>query len=222
MQTHTETALPLVPQPPSSEVPQCVILPGVSWETYQRLLVDFQDSHAAHFAYDQGRLEIMVLSAEHEEDKDVLTLLVNVLAEEMGIDVRSFGSTTFQREDLGRGFEPDGCFYVAHEARVRGKRKLDLAVDPPPDLVIEIDITSPSLNKFPLFAALRVPEVWRYDGTRLQVFTLAEDEYVERIESVALPTVTGAVLSNFVEEGKQMQRTAWLRQVREWARNRRE
>src|SRR5262249_28756877 len=160
----------LVPQAPSPEVPQCVILRGVSWDTYQRLLADFQDSHAAHFAYDQGKLEIMVLSAEHEEDKDVLMLLINVLAEEMGIDVRSFGSTTFQHEDLDRSFEPDGCFYVAHEAQVRGKKKLDLAIDPPPDLVIEIDISSLSLNKFPLFSALHVPEVWRYDGTRLQVF----------------------------------------------------
>lgn len=216
MQTHTETALPFESQVSRSEVQQRVILPGVSWETYERLLADFQDSHAAHFAYDQGKLEIMVLSAEHEEDKDVLTLLVNVLAEEMDIDVRSFGSTTFQREDLERGFEPDACFYIAHEAQVRGKKKLDLAIDPPPDLVIEIDITSPSLNKFSIFAAMRIPEVWRYDGEMLTIFTLAGDEYIERIESVALPTVTSNVLSNFVRDSKQMKRTAWLRRVREW------
>src|ERR671922_101249 len=106
MQARAETVPPLAHQAPPPEVPQRVILRGVSWATYERLLADFQDSHAAHFAYDRGRLEIMVLSAEHEEDKDVLTLLVNVLAEEMGIDLRSFGSTTFQREDLDRGFEP--------------------------------------------------------------------------------------------------------------------
>ncbi len=216
MQTHTETALPFESQVSRSEVQQRVILPGVSWETYERLLVDFQDSHAAHFAYDQGKLEIMVLSAEHEEDKDVLTLLVNVLAEEMDIDVRSFGSTTFQREDLERGFEPDACFYIAHESQVRGKKKLDLAIDPPPDLVIEIDITSPSLDKFSIFAAMRIPEVWRYDGELLTIFMLAGDEYVERTESVALPTVTSEVLRNFVGDSKQMKRTAWLRRVREW------
>jgi Uma2 family endonuclease len=216
MQTSTETAAPLASQALPAELPQRVILPGVSWEAYQRLLADFLDSHAAHFAYDRGRLEIMVLSAEHEEDKDVLTLLVNVLAEELGIDVRSFGSTTFQREDLDRGFEPDACFYIAHEALVRGKKKLDLAVDPPPDLVI--DITSPSLNKFPIFTALRIPEVWRYDGVRLAIFSLEEDSYVERKESVALPKVTSGVLSEFIEKSKQMKRTAWLRQVREWVR----
>ena len=155
-------------------MPQRVILHGVGWETYERLLADFRDSHAARFPYDQERLEIMVLSAEHEEDKDVLTLLVNVLAEEMDIDVRSFGSATFQQEDLERGFESDACFYIAYEAQVRGKKKLDLTIDPPPDLVIEIDITSPSLNKFPIFAAIGcLPEVWRYDGKRLMIFTLA-------------------------------------------------
>lgn len=218
MQTHIESPHPLDFQTPPPQAPRYIILPGVSWETYQRLLADLQDSHAAHFAYDQGRLEIMVLSAEHEEDKDVLTLLVNVLAEELGIDVRSFGSATFQRQDLARGFEPDACFYIAHEARVRGKKKLDLAIDPPPDLIIEIDISSPSLNKFPIFAALRIPEVWRYDGRRLTIFTLAGETYVERTESVALPLVTTEVLGAFIEDSKQMPRTAWLRRVRAWVR----
>ena len=222
MQTQTETALPFVSQGPPTEVLQRVILRGVSWDTYKRLVADLQDSHVAHFAYDQGRLEIRVLSAEHEEDKDVLTLLVNVLTEELGIDVRSFGSATFQREDLERGFEPDACFYIAHEAQVTGKKKLDLAIDPPPDLIIEIDITSPSLNKFSIFAALRIPEVWRYNGKRLGVFTLAGDGYIERAESVVLPNITSEVLSTFVEESKHMKRTTWLRRVREWVRTRRE
>jgi Uma2 family endonuclease len=199
---------------------QRVILHGVSWATYERLLADFQDSHAAHFAYDEGRLEIMVLSAEHEEYKDVITLLINVLAEEMDIDVRSFGSTTFQRADLERGFEPDGCFYIQHEAQVRGKKKLDLMVDPPPDLMIEIDISRPSLNKLPMYAQMGVGEVWRYDGRRLTIFKLEGSVYIERAESAALPNVTGETLTNFAEEGKQLKRTAWLRRVREWAQQR--
>src|SRR6266511_1547959 len=122
MQTYTETGQPLVHHAPSPEVVQRVILHRVSLETYELLLADFQDSHAAHFAYDRGVLEIMAPSAEHEEDKDVLTLLVNVLAEELDIDVRGFGSTTFRRTDLERGFEPDACFYIAHEAQVSGKK----------------------------------------------------------------------------------------------------
>jgi Uma2 family endonuclease len=216
MQAHAEPIPPLVSQASPPEGGQCVVLYGVSWATYERLLADFQDSHAAHFAYDRGGLEIMVLSAEHEDYKDMITLLVNILAEEMNIDVRSFGSTTFQRADLERGFDPDGCFYIQHEAQVRGKKKLDLTVDPPPDLVIEIDISRPSLNKLPMYAQMGVGEVWRYDGRHLTIFKLEGNGYVERADSAALPKVTGEALTNFVEEGKQVKRTTWLRRVRQW------
>jgi Uma2 family endonuclease len=120
-----------------------IILHGISWETYTRLLDDMEDSHAAHFAYDQGELEIMVLSERHEKPNRTLAVLVEVLAEELDIDLQRLGSTTFKRDDLQKGFEPDSCFYIQNEIRVRGKEKLDLAVDPPPDLVIEIDISSP-------------------------------------------------------------------------------
>jgi Uma2 family endonuclease len=163
----------------------------------------------------------MVLSAEHENYKDVLVLLLNILAEELGIDVSSFGSTTFRREDLARGFEPDGCFYIQNEAAVRGKKQIDLAVDPPPDLVIEIDIASLSLDKFPIFAASGVGEVWRYDGRRVAIFTLEGGQYVEQAHSAALPIVTSAALTDFVEASQQVKRTVWLRRVREWARARR-
>ncbi len=149
-----------------------VILHGVSWAAYEQLLADLQDSHAAYFAYDRGVLEIMAPSAEHEEYKDMIALLINVLAEEMAIDLRSFGSTTFRRKDLQRGFEPDACFYIPNEMRVRGEKKLDLAVDPPPDLVVEIDIISLSLDKLPIYAQIGVPEVWRYDGLRLSILVL--------------------------------------------------
>jgi len=172
MQTHTETDQPLVHHAPPPEAVQRVILHGVSWETYERLLADFQDSHAAHFAYDQGALEIMVLSLKHETFNRTLATLVEIVAEEMQGDVINAGSTTFRRADLSKGFEPDTCFYIQNVERVRGKDEIDLTVDPPPDLVIEIDITSPSLNKFPIFAAMGIPEVWRYDGKTVTIFTL--------------------------------------------------
>jgi len=160
----------------------------------------------------------MVLSAKHEAAKHALALLVEILAEELNIDVYGLGSTTFRRADLERGFEPDACFYIQQEALVRGKDEIDLTADPPPDLVIEIDITSPSLNKFPVFAALGIPEVWRYDGSRVSVFRLEGGEYIEQTESVALPQVTSEVLTEFIEQDKHLKRTAWLRRVREWAR----
>jgi Uma2 family endonuclease len=108
-------------------------------------------------------------SAAHEELKDTITLFVNTVAEEMAINTRSFGSATFQREDLQRGFEPDGCFYIQSVALTAGKTDLDLTEDPPPDLVIEIDLSHPSLPKFPIFAQLGIPEVWRWDRTGFHI-----------------------------------------------------
>lgn len=131
-------------------------------------------------------------------------MLVEVLAEEMEVDIHGGGSTTFRREDLAKGFEPDECFYIRYAEVVRGKKQIDLAQDPPPDLVIEIDITGPSLNKFPIFAALGIPEVWRYDGARVAIFTLVDNDYVERPESVALPKVTSAILTEFIDASEQL------------------
>jgi len=178
-----------------------------------------QDSHAAQFAYDQGMLEIMAPSHEHESLKHVIAMLVEVMAEEMEMDIHGGGSTTFRREDLAKGFEPDECFYIQHAERVRGKKQIDLAQDPPPDLIIEIDITGPSLNKFPIFAALGIPEVWRHDGARVAIFTLVDNDYVERAESVVLPKVTSAILTEFIDASSQLQRPAWLRRVRGWVRS---
>lgn len=218
MQAPTETVLPPPRSARAPESTQCVILSGISWETYERLLAEHQESSGTHFTYDQGRLEIMVLSARHEKPNRALALLVEVFAEEMDIDVENLGSTTFKREELGRGFEPDSCFYIQNAERVRGKEEIDLTADPPPDLVIEIDITSSSLNKFPVFAALGIPEVWRYDGERVNIFRLEAEAYHEQAESTALPKVTSEVLSRFIAEDKHLKRTVWLRHVREWTR----
>lgn len=197
---------------------QRVLLRNVSWETYERLLADHSDRSVPHFTYDRGVLEIVSPLPEHEKINRTISLLVDVLAEEMDLDVENFGSTTFKREDLERGFEPDTCFYVQNEERVRGKTRLDLGVDPPPDLVVEIDITSPSLNRFSIYAQVGVPEVWRYDGRRLAVFELEGEGYAEVARSIALPPLTAADLSRFVEESKTLKRRAWMRKVREWAR----
>jgi Uma2 family endonuclease len=203
---------------PPIETAQQVILHGIRWETYERLLAEHEESRSIHFAYDQGALEIMVLSPRHEAIKHLLALLVEVLAEEMGIDVYGFGSTTFRRRDLQRGFEPDACFYIRQEARVRGKTEIDLAVDPAPDLVIEIDISHPSLDKFPIFAALGVAEIWRYDGSEVAILALSAGSYTKRAESTMLPGVTGRQLTDWLETGQRLRRTEWLRRVRTWAR----
>ena len=164
-------------------------------------------------------MEIMSPSPEHEAYNRSIALLVEFLAAELGIDVYNLGSTTFRREDLERGFEPDSCFYIENEERVRGKARIDLSVDPPPDLVIEIDITSPSFSKLPIYAQIGVPEVWRYDGERLKILVLEGSEYAETTESTVVPPVTSNVLSNFMEKSTTTKRTVWLEAVREWARN---
>lgn len=214
----TETVQTPQPSVASPKTGQQVILHGISWETYELLLSDFQDSHAAHFTYDRGVLEIMVLSFKHETVNRTLANIVSVIAEEMQIDIVSAGSTTFKRADLARGFEPDSCFYIQNEDQMSGKAEIDLSIDPPPDLVIEIDITNPSLNKFPIYAQVGVPEVWRYDGTEVFFFIGEGGEYKEVDHSLAFPPLTSAVVATFLEESTELKSTAWARRVREWVR----
>ena len=218
MSVGTGTNLPRLPQELPVQSDQRLILHGISWATYERLLADYQDSHAAHFVYDQGELEIMVLSLEQERLKHTLATLVEVLAEELNIDVDGVGSTTFHRQDLAKGFEPDACFYIQRAEQVAGKKRIDLMEDPPPDLVIEIDITSPSLNKFPIYAQIGVPEIWRYDGHVLFVLRLEGDAYRAVEASEVLSGVPSAQLLLFIQDSESMKRLAWLRQVREWIR----
>ena len=162
-------------------------------------------------------LEIMSPSAKNEHTSHIIALLVEVFAQEMNVNVYGVGSTTFRREDLERGFEPDACFYVQNEEHVRGKPRIGLNVDPPPDLVIEVDITSPPLDKPPTYAQIGVSEVWHCDGERLTIFELGGEAYAQISRSVALPPLTGEILSGFVKESAALESAAWLREVRERA-----
>jgi Uma2 family endonuclease len=199
---------------------QRVTLYNVSWETYERLLADLQDSSAPRMAYDRGTLEIRSPSSEHERYNRTAAQIVEELAVELNIDFDNLGSTTFRREDIDRGFEPDSCFYIQNASQVRGKKRIDLTVDPPPDLVIEIDITSPSLDKFPIFAQVGVPEIWRFDGSRLAIYGLGGGGYQERETSIAFPAVTAADLTAFIKGSETIARPEWVRKVRYWARYR--
>lgn len=195
-----------------------VVLPNASWETYERLLAEHTDSANIRFSYDNGMLEIKMLSLRHESPNRKLSRLIEVLAEEMEIDIKPAGSTTFQREDLKKGFEPDSCFYIQNAEAIRGKEKIDLTVDPAPDLVIEIDITSDSLNKFPIFASIGVPEVWRYDQNGVSFHKLEGEGYIEVDHSPTFPPLTSELATQFLEESAQMRSTVWLRRARDWAR----
>jgi Uma2 family endonuclease len=204
-----------------AQTEQRVIIRFVSWTTYEHLLADLSNQSSTRLTYDRGMLEIMCPLPEHEEWNRTIALLVEVLAEEMRIDVRNFGSTTFRRADLARGFEPDSCFYIQHEADISGKSAINLTVDPPPDLVIEVDVTSGSLDKFPIYAQIGVPEVWRYDGQRLRIYSLTAERYVESETSLVLPLLTAPRLTDTLAQSKTMKRTALLRSFRIWVRQQR-
>ena len=195
-----------------------VVLPNVSWETYERLLTDLSDCSVPHLTYDQGRLEIMGPTAKHEKVNRNIERLVSIAALEMNIEVASLGSTTFKREDIARGFEPDSCFYVQNEAAIRGKEELDLLVDPPPDIVFEVDITSSSINKRSLFAEFAVPEIWCYDDESIEILNLVSGAYVKIESSSVLPFLTAKVLTDFIAESLTLSGLEWMKKVRDWAR----
>lgn len=197
---------------------QKVILKGISWETYQRLLAEHEEQSDTRFTYDSGVLQIMVLSARHEEPNRTLAALVEILAEELAIDIRRLGSTTLQREDLAKGFDADSCFYIQRVDAVFGKTEIDLTTDPPPDLVIEVDISSPSLDKLSIFAAVGIPEVWRCVRERVIIFRLEGARYVTAERSRAFPVLTSEAATRFLQESAQLRSTEWLRRVRTWAR----
>ena len=191
-----------------------VIIEGVSWATYERLLADFGESHTARVAFDRGTLEIMAPSFAHERPAHLLGQIVGILAEVRDLDLIGAGSTTFKREDVARGFEPDASFYIQHAADVRGNTEIDLHSDPPPDLVIEIAITHPSLDKLPLYAALGIPEVWRYAGQQVVIYLREAERYAVADTSVALPGVTSHQITELVASGYDLPRPAWLRSIR--------
>ncbi len=161
------------------EPEQRVVIRNASWQLYQGLLEARGDAGSPRFSYNEGVLEIMSPGLDHEETNRTLAQTVELVALGLAVDVRNLGSTTFDREDLDRGFEPDSCFYVQNEGRIRGRDTIDLSVDPPPDLIIKVDITSPSLNKLPIYAMLGISEAWRYRNGRIQVLKRQEEGYVE-------------------------------------------
>ena len=189
---------------------QRVILDNISWQTYLAILND-ADNCRGRMTYDRGILEIMAPSKLHEQVKRLIGRMVEAFTEELNIDIVSAGSTTFKREDLERGFEVDECYYIQHAADVRGKDEIDMRVDPPPDLLIEVDISRSSLNKFGIYGALGVPEVWRYNGERLQFYVLQTEGYVEVQDSSVLPPLSASQLSHFVSERLEQSETALIR-----------
>ena len=184
---------------PANQSTQQVTLNGVSWQTYQALLNDLGDHRSSRLVYDQGILEIIMPSELHEIINRLLDRIVTALTEELGMKIRAYGSTTLEREDLVRGVEPDSCYYIQSVEQLRAK-KLNLQTDPPPDLAIEVDITSSSKRRFGLYQQLQIPEVWRYTRSQgITIYQFCDGKYQEREFSPTFPMISGAVLAQFLQ-----------------------
>ncbi|NEP77447.1 MAG: Uma2 family endonuclease [Okeania sp. SIO3B3] len=195
------------------------VLTGVRWETYQALLLDLAENPSKKLTYDQGALEIMTPLPEHEINKGFLGRLVQTTTEVLGLEISSLGSTTLSREDLQKGIEPDESYYITNEALVGGKIKFDFNIDPPPDLAIEIDITSSSLDRLTIYAALGIREIWRFDGENLFIYCLQNGNYQEQEQSNVLPILSKSVILNFLTRREEKGENALLREFRQWLQN---
>lgn len=156
---------------------QRVLFSDVSWQEFEAILEDLGEHRASRVAYDNGILEIMTPLPEHEAGKVIIGDLVKALLEELDIEFWSLGSTTFKNQLMSQGIEPDDCFYIQNEAAVRGKNRLDLTVDPPPDLALEIDVTSRTHPN--IYEVLGVPELWQFENQKLQINVLRDGKYLK-------------------------------------------
>ena len=205
----------IIDSPPAAE--QRVILSNVSWDTFERLIADTGDHRRSRFAYDRGTLEIMSPQSRHERCNWMLGYMFSILAEELGMDILGLGTLTCRREDLERGLEPDNCFYTKNAALFAAKNEIDLTVDLPPDVMIEIDISRSSLNKLPIYEGLQVAEVWRYNGDAISFLVLAKGRFEDRLNS---PTFPGWPLKREIPRFLAMPGSPMgvLRQFRAWVR----
>jgi Uma2 family endonuclease len=197
---------------------QHIVLDGVSWELYEHLL-KLVASRPIRLTYDNGDLEIMSPLPEHEDAKHVIGDMIKEILNELDVPRRALGSTTFRRRLKKKGLEPDDCFYIKSQPLIGGKKRINLPKDPPPDLAVEIDVTHRSIPRLPIYAALGVPEIWRYDGKSLTCLVLRKGSYVASEHSVAFPKLRVVDLRQFIrmaeETGDQTASfkafCAWLR-----------
>lgn len=199
---------------------QTLRLSGVDWSTYTLLLRAFSRHPGFRLAYDRGELEIMSPSFEHDDDSDVLGDFVVILADELNLPLKRGGSVTMRRKARQRGIEADRCFWIANAHHMAGVRQLNLRRDPPPDLAIEVDVSHSSLNRLPMFAKLRVPEVWRVDDDEIIFYVLgANRQYTTATHSLSFPILTPADLLPFLQQARQAgDETVVMRQFRAWVR----
>ena len=193
-----------------------LLLSHVPWGEFESVAHALGDRRDVRLSYQRGRLEITMPSPEHEEYVDLIQDLTRLLVRELGLRMESRGTALLKRALRETGAQPDGCFYIQHAAQIIGKRQLDLTLDPPPDIVVEVDLSTDSRGKFSIYATLGVPELWRYDGLSFEMYHLTEAGYVESPTSLAFPFLTAAVLTDLLEQSKEVGQDAALDEFKNW------
>ncbi len=209
---------------------QRVILRNITWQMFESLLAAKGEDASTRYAYNHGLLEIMSPSMPHEHTKRLIEKLIDLLVDELDLNIKSVGSMTCKRQDLERGLEPGSGFYIQNEPLVRNRDQLDLIQDPPPDLMLEVDFSSSSLNKLPIYQALAVPEVWRYGDDELIIRVLQqgqserqperqpERQYVELGYSPTFANLPLTQLPNFLKQSSQVGEAQMLKRFRVWVK----
>lgn len=218
----TDTALLEPPARRTVAIPaeQRFVFDSVSWEKYLQA-DDLFDDRRFRMTFDRGRLEFMTVSHLHEFVKSLMSYFLPVLMEEFGIKRKTSGSMTFRREDLDRGMEPDQCYYLANEPAVRGKDAIDLNVDPPPDLAVEVEVSRSALDRLDILAALGVPEVWCVTADSVRILELSsEGDYRERPDSVNFPGIQSEDVARFLRMRNKLDEESLVESFREWVKTR--
>lgn len=210
-----QTQLPVAKSTETMLAEQRLTLNNVSWDTYEKILDAFGEHRAVRLHYDEGVLEFMVPLEAHENPSDIIGAFIRRLVVDSGFDIKSMASTTLRRKELQKGAEPDKCFYIQNESKVRG-REVDLEKDPPPDLVVEVDITHTDIDKNQLYAKFGVPEFWRFNGQSLTIYQLREGQYEEVDKSLSLPWIDKALFYEYLNNCKTLGEAQALRQLSAW------
>jgi Uma2 family endonuclease len=192
------------------------LIKNISWQTFKTMLAEMGVERNSRFAYENGIIEIMTPLMPHENSNRLIEGYILVLCEEFGLEVKTTGSITLTRDDLEKGGEPDSSYYIQNESLVRNKENIDLAKDPPPDLVLEVEYSRPKIDKLSLYAAMGIPEFWRYNGTVLRVYTLSGDQYSEVELSPTFAPVQVLEIPRFIQESKKIGQLAAKNAFRAW------
>ena len=198
---------------------QRVLLQNISWDCFENLLSELGETRGTRLIYDGGLLEIMSPLMNHEHSNRLIERLIYILAEHLDLNLKSVGSMTCKRPDLTKAVEPDSSFYIENEPLVRSKTKIDLTQDPPPDLVIEVEYTNSAVNKLQLYAAISVPEIWRYNGEELFIYCLEGKEYIEQENSPTFASIPVKEIPRFIKQSQEIGEQKVSKDFRNWLKD---